>query len=309
MAAPVVEGPSTSQAEAVGLSGVHYSYPGCAPFIKGCNLDLPRGSRCLLIGANGAGKTTLLQIVAGKYMVAQDSVRVLGRSPFHDLQLTCSGQLSYLGTSWRKDVAFAGYGVPLQGDISAGKMIFGVEGVDPARRAQLVEMLDIDLYQRITTMSDGQKRRVQICMGLLKPYEVLLLDEITVDLDVVGRLRLLEFFKQESEARGATILYATHIFDGLEGWVTHVAYMEEGAIARGGPIAQVHDVAAAASTAVGNSGKKLLHVVEEWLRLERDARLARAAAAAAAGQTSSTETAVRPQRTPYMPSKHLAFFR
>ncbi len=51
-------------------------------------------------------------------------------------------------------------------------MIFGVEGVCPARRAQLVELLDIDLYQRITTMSDGQKRRVQIAMGLLKPYQV-----------------------------------------------------------------------------------------------------------------------------------------
>ena len=87
-------------------------------------------------------------------------------------QLTCSGQLSYLGTSWRKDVAFAGYGVPLQGDISAGKMIFGVEGVDPARRTRLIQLLDIDLYQRLNTMSDGQRRRVQICMGLLLPYEV-----------------------------------------------------------------------------------------------------------------------------------------
>jgi hypothetical protein len=60
----------------------------------------------------------------------------------------------------------------LQGDITAGKMIFGVEGVDPARRRQLVQLLDIDLYQRLTTMSDGQRRRVQICMGLLKPYDV-----------------------------------------------------------------------------------------------------------------------------------------
>jgi len=33
-------------------------------------------------------------------------------------------------------------------------------------------MLDIDVYQRLTTMSDGQRRRVQICMGLLKPYDV-----------------------------------------------------------------------------------------------------------------------------------------
>lgn len=43
---------------------------------------------------------------------------------------------------------------------------------------------------------------------------MLLLDEITVDLDVVARLRLLDFFRDECEERGATILYATHIFDG-----------------------------------------------------------------------------------------------
>lgn len=70
---------------AVGLQGVQFSYPGCPPFIKGCSIALPKGSRCLLIGANGAGKTTLLQIVAGKYMVGKESVLVLGRSPFHDL--------------------------------------------------------------------------------------------------------------------------------------------------------------------------------------------------------------------------------
>jgi hypothetical protein len=51
-------------------------------------------------------------------------------------------------------------------------MIFGVEGVDPDRRAALIRLLDIDLYQRLTTMSDGQRRRVQIAMGLLKPYDV-----------------------------------------------------------------------------------------------------------------------------------------
>lgn len=58
--------------------------------------------------------------------------------------------------------------------------------------------------------------------------QVLLLDEITVDLDVVGRLQLLAFFRSECEERGATIVYATHIFDGLEDWVTHLAYMENG---------------------------------------------------------------------------------
>ena len=65
---------------------------------------------------------------------------------------------------------------------------------------------------------------------------MLLLDEITVDLDVVGRLQLLAFFKRECEERGATIVYATHIFDGLEGWITHCTYMEDGRILKGGSV-------------------------------------------------------------------------
>ena len=83
-------------------------------------------------------------------------------------------------------------------------------------------------------VSDGERRRVQICMGLLKPYVVLLLDEITVDLDIVGRLDLLNFFKQECEERGATVVYATHIFDGMEQWMTHIAFASNGELKYGG---------------------------------------------------------------------------
>ena len=55
--------------------------------------------------------------------------------------------------------------------------------------------------------ADGQRRRVQIAMGLLKPFQVLLLDEITVDLDVLGRADLMGFLKDECRERGATIIY------------------------------------------------------------------------------------------------------
>ena len=61
-----------------------------------------------------AGKSTLLQILAGQYMVGPEAVRILGRPAFHDIQLTSSGQLSYLGQQWRRDIAFAGSNVPIQ---------------------------------------------------------------------------------------------------------------------------------------------------------------------------------------------------
>lgn len=63
---------------------------------------------------------------------------------------------------------------------------------------------------------------------------MLLLDEITVDMDVVGRLDLLQFFVEECRDRRATIIYATHIFDGLEKWITHMAFVSEGRLQKGG---------------------------------------------------------------------------
>jgi CCR4-NOT complex subunit CAF16 len=53
-------------------------------------------------------------------------------------------------------------------------------------------------------------------------FQVLLLDEITVDLDVLARADLLRFLRKECDERGATIIYATHIFDGLEDWPSHI---------------------------------------------------------------------------------------
>lgn len=63
---------------------------------------------------------------------------------------------------------------------------------------------------------------------MLPHDQVLLLDEITVDLDVLGRADLMRFLVDECDTRGATIIYATHIFDGLEFWPTHVAYVARG---------------------------------------------------------------------------------
>jgi len=71
--------------QAVQLQNLQFSYPGCGKFLQGMSLDLPKGSRTLLLGANGAGKTTLLQLIAGKYMVGRETIRVLQQSPFYDM--------------------------------------------------------------------------------------------------------------------------------------------------------------------------------------------------------------------------------
>ncbi|KAL9809047.1 ABC transporter I family member 20 [Arabidopsis thaliana] len=278
----------------VEISGLRFTYPGIdghpppgsKPLIEDFSITLNSSDRCLLVGSNGAGKTTILKILGGKHMVEPHMVRVLGRSAFHDTGLTSSGDLCYLGGEWRRDVAFAGFEVPIQMDILAEKMIFGVAGIDPQRRDELIKLehglifdlchipnlralhcleyyysvLDIDISWRLHKVSDGQRRRVQICMGLLKPFKVLLLDEITVDLDVLARADLLKFLRKECEERGATIIYATHIFDGLEDWPTHIVYVANGKLQLALPMEKVKET----------SKKSLMRTVESWLRKERD---------------------------------------
>ncbi|XP_062005398.1 ABC transporter I family member 20 [Rosa rugosa] len=239
--------------------------PGAKPLIDDFSLTLNAGDRCLLVGSNGAGKTTILKILGGKHMVDPSMVRVLGRSAFHDTALTGSGDLSYLGGEWRRDVAFAGFDVPIQMDVSAEKLINGVAGIDPQRRAELIKVLDIDLSWRLHKVSDGQRRRVQICMGLLRPYKVLLLDEITVDLDVLARADLLQFLRKECEERGATIIYATHIFDGLENWPSHIVYVANGKLQLSMPMDKVRET----------YKLSLMRTVESWLRKEREEERAR----------------------------------
>ncbi|KAL5981620.1 ABC transporter I member 20 [Asimina triloba] len=260
--------PTKDPIRTIEISNLSFTYPGIdghpppgsRPLIQDFSLSLNAGDRCLLVGANGAGKTTILKILGGKHMVEPGMVRVMGRSAFHDTALTASGDLCYLGGEWRRDVAFAGFEVTIQMDVSAEKMIFGVTGVDPKRRDELIKVLDIDLSWRMHKSSDGQRRRVQICMGLLKPFKVLLLDEITVDLDVLARADLLKFLRKECEERGATIIYATHIFDGLEDWPSHIVYAARGRLQLALPMEKVEET----------SNLSLMRTVESWLRKERD---------------------------------------
>ncbi|KAJ7977221.1 ABC transporter-like protein [Quillaja saponaria] len=291
----MVEENGNEDSRGIRVQGMQFAYEAQSPIFVDFNLKISSGSRCLLVGANGSGKTTLLKIMAGKHMVGgRDVVQVLDCSAFHDTQLVCRGDLAYLGGSWSKTVGSAGE-IPLQGDFSAEHMIFGggksLKGIDPVRREKLIELLDIDLQWRMHKVSDGQRRRVQICMGLLHPFKVLLLDEVTVDLDVVARMDLLDFFREECEQRGATIVYATHIFDGLETWATHLAYIQDGELRRAEKLSDVSEL---------KNSNNLLSVVESWLRAETKREKK---------NPINPLNQIPKTNNPFLSSKHMAYYQ
>ncbi|CAL1700153.1 unnamed protein product [Somion occarium] len=223
------------------------------PSLINISFALPKGTRTILVGANGAGKSTLLQILAGKRLLTQEGTDVRIKD---------------------KDVFL------VRGDIVVSDFLNSVGGYrHKDRRDILLDILDVDLDWHMHAISDGERRRVQLVMGLMGQWDVLLLDEVTVDLDVLVRDDLLTFLKSDSETRGATILYATHIFDGLDTFPTHVAHMHLGAFVTPPTSWPFSDV-----TAHGCS-PRLYNVALEWLKkdrahrreLERNGRKARGA--------------------------------
>jgi len=259
---------------AIAVRELSWNYRGSSvTALKNISFELPRGVRCLLVGANGAGKTTLLKLLGGKSMVPHGSVTVLGHAAFHD---TClNTMISLLSGDWTRQVACVGNGVPFQADFSVGFMANGFaealirDGADPdlvqSRLARLTQLLDLDMEWRLHKVSDGQRRRAQLLLKLLRPSELLLLDEVTTDLDVLSRQSLLQFLREESEQRGTTVVYSTHIFDGLDDWPTHLLHVKAGAVAYVGPIAE----APRPKTTQTTSGS-LFSTVRGWLDEERE---------------------------------------
>ena len=74
-------------------------------------------------------------------------------------------------------------------------MMKSTQDAFPERREMLMQLLCINPEWRMHQLSDGQRRRVQIFLQLLRPSEILLLDEITTDLDVITRQDFLQFLK------------------------------------------------------------------------------------------------------------------
>jgi CCR4-NOT complex subunit CAF16 len=241
---------------AVALEALRFSYAGAAaPVFDGLSLAIPSGARCLLLGGNGVGKSTLLRLVGGRYLLPADMIRVLGRPAFHD-------------TSLAAEVAFLGGDFPFVADISVGEILAGRPRIDPRRREHLIDVLEVDRGWRMHQVSDGQRRRVQILLDLERTVRVVLLDEVTADLDILARADLLRFLRAESENRAVTTIYATHVLDGLQDWATHLLFLGRSGLRWFSEISLVPELAGPGEPGIPATSR-LHRLCERWMGEER----------------------------------------
>jgi CCR4-NOT complex subunit CAF16 len=192
-------------------------------------------------------------------MAPAGSVNIAGVDPF---KMGLEG-VTYLGLEWVLNPI-------VRTDIDVPTLLSSVGGdVYHERRDELIRILDIDLAWRMHAVSDGERRRVQLAMGLLRPWTILLLDEITVDLDLLSRANFLGFLKRETETRPCTIVYATHILDNLATWPTHLVHMSLGKVKKWGSMGELN---VEPDSRIDSGNSQLGELVLRWLQEDLDER-------------------------------------
>lgn len=214
----------------VSIKNLCFSYDKTKKQMQGVDCVLPPNSKVILVGPNGAGKSTLLRIMTGGIFMglSHDEFDINGsggRGVPNDQQngVCYMGGDGFMGA--RRQTGMGGTD-PYTMDIAARDLMKGWQEEYIERRDELVRVMGINLDWRMNECSDGQRKKLRIMIKLLKPFKLAVIDEFAADLDIFSRKRLFDYFTEQCSKYGASVVYATHIFDQADGWATHIAFMQ-----------------------------------------------------------------------------------
>ncbi|MFT7765075.1 ABC transporter ATP-binding protein [Clavibacter tessellarius] len=189
--------------EHVSVRDLAKSY-GTTEALRGVTFDIHRGETFALLGPNGAGKSTTIEILEGYRLRTGGSATVLGVDP-------ATG-----GRAWRARI-----GMVLQSSSESGAMTVREQVAHFARMYPRPRDVDatiaaVGLTEKAGTLlralSGGQRRRVDVALGIIGRPELLFLDEPTTGFDPEARHRFWDLVR-ELKAEGTTILLTTHYLD------------------------------------------------------------------------------------------------
>jgi iron complex transport system ATP-binding protein len=199
----------------------------------------------VVIGPNGAGKTTLLQVAGALLMPTEGTAEILGESVAEaDLQ-DLRSRIGFASAIVADRVPPAEKVIDLVLTASYGILGRSAEDYDSFDVTRAVELLDALgcahlIRRRFVTLSEGERKRVQIARSLMPDPELLLLDEPAAGLDLGGREDLLRRLSAlASDPQAPMIVMVTHHVEEVPEGFTHAMLLRKGAVLAAGPVSGV----------------------------------------------------------------------
>lgn len=205
------------------VQGVTKSF-GDVKALDSLSLEVKEGSIFGLLGVNGAGKTTMLSILNGLVSIDDGEIDVFGLDIRKDIK-----EINRISSIIPQHLAF-------YEKLSVKENLEFFATVQSATKEALEKAIEINsletlLSQKSSTLSGGQKRRLNIAIGLLNNPRIIYFDEPTVGIDPRSRNEILDSIS-DYKKHGITVLYTSHYMNEIERICDEVAIIDKGKLVK-----------------------------------------------------------------------------
>ncbi|MFJ7769569.1 ABC transporter ATP-binding protein [Streptomyces sp. NPDC097107] len=195
---------------------------GAVDVLHGIDLDVHRGEVFALLGPNGAGKTTTVEILEGFRQRSAGEVRVLGADPERGDD-TWRGRIGLVLQSWRDHPRWR------VAELLTHFATYYPDPRDPAELLALVGLTD-RADRQVNRLSGGQRRRLDVALGIVGRPDLLFLDEPTTGFDPEARREFHLLVERLARDEGVTVLLTTHDLVEAERLADRIAMLVGGRI-------------------------------------------------------------------------------
>ena len=184
------------------------------------NFKIEPGQFTVVVGENGSGKTTLLQMLMGIIEPSFGSITVNGKEPYRD-PFQDRQSIGYISEKISPPLDWS------VGDFFEFNRAF-YKNYSLEFEKELTQALRLKTDWKISQLSAGQTRRIQVVGSLSALPKLLMIDEITAVLDIVGRAKFMKAIERLRKEHNTTVIMATNILDDVDSYATDVLLLHEG---------------------------------------------------------------------------------
>ena len=195
--------------------------------VKGVDIDVAPGELVALLGPNGAGKSTTLRMLTTLLPPTSGRAWVAGASIIDEPALVRS-RIGYIGQG-----SGGGHSFRVGDELVMQGRFYGMSSADAAARAaELMGTLELTALakRRVSTLSGGQRRRLDVALGLMHSPALLFLDEPSTGMDPQNRANLWEHIDRLRERQQTTIVLTTHYLEEADSQAERVLVIDHGRI-------------------------------------------------------------------------------